>query len=103
MPRFGWKFGPSWGSYYQEQEVTRDQIQQEVTALLKDAQKGDPWKDRWGNSHYPIEKDGEIVGHLWEDAKLQDLEVGSYWVGTFGKKVELINGKRVVGMVWLPA
>ncbi len=103
MPKFGWKFGPKWGAYYDKKEVTREQLEKEVASVLKSAGKSEPWQDPRGIKHFHILQNSEIVGNLWEDVDLKDLEVGSYWVGPFGKKVELVHDKRVVGMLWLPA
>jgi len=102
MAPFGWKFGPRWGQYYAEQELDRSDIEKDAKALLARAIKGEAWTNPRGIRHIPLLDGSNLVGHLWEDADLASLEVGTYWAGRFGVKVELVHGSRVVGMLWLP-
>ncbi len=103
MPRFGWRFEPSLSAYFSEKEVSRENVEKNVASLLAKATKGSPWKDPLGVTHFSILKDDEIVGNLWEDVDLKNLQVGSYWAGSFGIKVELVHNGRVIGMLWLEA
>jgi hypothetical protein len=104
MPRwFRWKHGPHWHGYYSENEVSRASVEKSAADLLKSATKGAAWTTPRGLQRIPLLVDHEIVGHLWEDADLSGLEVGAYWAGPFGQKVELLKGDRVVGMMWTRA
>jgi hypothetical protein len=101
-PGFGWRYNSGAGGYYSGKEtVTPVKVEAAAKAALAKAKKGTPWSSRWGVTHTPILIGNEIVGQLWEDADLSKLQVGSFWAGTFGQKVELVNGTRVVGMMWV--
>jgi|YelNatPaOPRAMG01_1025707.scaffolds.fasta_scaffold00295_49 hypothetical protein len=101
MPGFGWKFGPRWGYYYADKELDRSKVETDAKALLAKATKGETWKDPRGVQHIPLVFGNDVVGNLWEDADLKELEVGGYWAARFGVKVELVHDGKVVGMIWL--
>ncbi|MEM3503828.1 MAG: hypothetical protein QW134_06360, partial [Nitrososphaeria archaeon] len=55
-----------------------------------------------GIKHIPLLLNDEVVGQLFDNVEdLKSMEVASYWVGKFGVKVDLAQGKKVVGMLWL--
>lgn len=102
MPPYGWKFGRRWHGYYVETEISRENVEAAVKALLVKARKGETWTSPCcGVRHFPILVDTNIVGHLWEDVDLSALEVSAFWSGPFGVKAELASQGRVVGMVWV--
>jgi len=101
-PGFGWRYNSGSGGYYSGQEaVAPEKVEAAAKAVLAKAKKGTPWSSPRGVTHTPILMDSEIVGQLWEDADLTKLQIGSFWAGGFGQKVELVSGKRVVGMLWV--
>jgi hypothetical protein len=98
---YGWRYGPGLGGYYAGQEVARDKVEAAVKAALGKAAKGTLWTSPRGVKYTPITVDGQVIGHLWEDADLGALQVGAYWAGRFGQKAELTKDGRVVGMIWV--
>lgn len=99
MPCF--KYGPKWGSYYSEREIDRNKVEKDAKALLGEVTKGEKWTNPHGVTHIPLLFDDGVVGHLWKDVDLKSVEIGAYWIGRFGIKVELISNNEVVGMLWL--
>lgn len=101
-PGFGWRYNSGAGGYYSgKNAVAPEKMETAAKAELAKAKKGTPWTSRMGVTHTPILIDNEIVGQLWEDADLTKLQIGSFWAAPFGQKVELVNGNRVVGMLWV--
>jgi hypothetical protein len=101
-PGFGWRYNSGAGGYYSGKvAVAPEKVEAAAKAALAKAKKGTAWSSRGGVAHTPILIGTEIVGQLWEDADLSKLQVGSFWAGPFGQKVELVSGTRVVGMMWV--
>jgi hypothetical protein len=101
MAKYTWRYGPNWGYYHSDTEIDRDKVHDAAKALLSKATKGDAWTDPHGTKHIPVMADGTIVGSLWEDATLTDLELATYWAAPFGVKAELSHDGKVVGSVWI--
>ena len=95
----GWKVGRF--GYVMEKEPSYEEIRAKVKALLEKATKGAVWRGRCGTVHIPLVIDGRIIGELWEDVEPRELEVGVYWHGKWGTKVQLVKDGRVVGFLWL--
>lgn len=91
MKRFG----------YATENVDYDKLKSDAIELLKKVNKGNPWKCNCGTEHIPLEMDNQIVGELWKDVDLKDVEIGSYWYSRRGAKVQLVNNKEVVGFIWV--
>ncbi|MBO8181830.1 MAG: hypothetical protein H0Z28_03435 [Archaeoglobus sp.] len=51
--------------------------------------------------HYIIVVDGERVGVLWKDVKLEDVTVGEPFEAEWGVKAPLLVGKEVVGQIFV--
>lgn len=98
---YGWRYGPGVGGYHSGQEVARDKVEDAVKTALGKATKGTVWTSPRGVKYTPITVDGQVVGHLWEDADLSALQVGAYWAGRFGQKVDLTKDNRVIGTIWV--
>ena len=99
MRYLGWKRGPKWG-YYSDANVDREKVESEARELLAKANKGDRWVSPNGMTHIPIVVDNAIVGKLWKDTDLKELEIGSHWIARFGVNVELVKNGEVVGVLW---
>ncbi|MFA4668982.1 hypothetical protein QDY65_00290 [Pyrococcus kukulkanii] len=97
----GWKWKVGRFGYVMEKEPSYKEIKEKAKALLEKATKGPAWHCRYGTFHVPLLVDGEIVGELWEDVEPRELEVGAYWHGKWGTKVQLVKNGRVVGLLWL--
>jgi len=91
----GWKVGRF--GYIMENEPSYEEIRAKANALLGRATKGAAWSSRCGTIHIPLIVNGEI----WEDIDPKNLEVGAYWHGKWGTKVQLVKNGRVVGFLWL--
>ena len=97
MP-FGWRRR---GFGYVTEDVDYEKIKSEAKELLSKAKKGESWKCRCGTVHIPIVVNNEIIGELWKDVDLNNLEIGSYWYSRRGKKVQLVKDSEVIGFLWL--
>ena len=100
MRYLGWKRGPKWGYYVEGVNVDREKVVSDAKELLSKAKKGDVWTAPNGIKHIPIVVSNAVVGKLWKDVDLKDLEVGNYWAAKFGVNVELVKDNEVVGMLW---
>jgi len=96
----GWKVGRF--GYMMENEPSYEEIRTKANALHGKATKGAVWRSRCGTIPIPLIVNGGIVGDLWEDIDPKELEVGAYWHGKWGTKVQLVKDGRVVGFLWLP-
>ncbi len=99
MPFGRWRVGRF--GYAFEGEPNYEEIKSKAKALLEKATKGAEWRCRCGTIHIPLLVDNSIVGELWEDVDPKELEVGAYWYGRWGTKVQLVKEGRVVGFIWL--
>ncbi len=97
----GWKWRLGRFGYTTENELEYEKVRADAKALLEKATKGDAWKSPCGTLHIPLVVEGNIVGELWEDIELKDLDIGAYWYGKWGIKVQLVKDGRVVGFIWL--
>jgi len=99
---YGWRHSGPGGYYYQDKQVDRTVVEKSAKAILMDVTKGESWKTPRGITQIPlINKDKLIVGNLWEDADPKALEIGAYWTGGGGTRVELVSSGKVVGMLWV--
>ncbi len=97
----GWKWRICRFGYTIDKELDYEKIKSEAKALLEKAAKGEPWRSHCGVLHIPLVAEGAIVGELWEDTEIKDLDIGAYWYGKWGIKVQLVKNGRVVGFIWL--
>jgi len=99
---YGWRHSGPGGYYYQGKQVDPAVVEKNAKAVLAAVTKGNPWKTPRGINQIPlVNKDKLIVGNLWEDADLKALEIGAYWAGPAGTRVELVSNGKVVGMLWM--
>lgn len=99
---YGWRHSGPGGYYYQDKQVDPTVVEKNAKAVLAGVTKGDSWKTPRGINQIPlVNKDKLIVGNLWEDADPKALEIGTYWTGPGGTKVELVSNGKVVGMLWV--
>ncbi len=96
-----WKWKRGMYGYTLESDVDYERIKSEAKSILERAERGDAWQGKWGSVHIPIVVNGQIVGEVWEDVDLKELEIGAYSLGKWGRKVQLVKNGRVVGFVWL--
>ncbi len=100
---YGWRYNAPGHYYYQDKQLDRATVEKKARAALDGVTKGEPWKSPRGITHIPLlNKDKLVVGNLWEDSDLKAVEVGAYWTGARGTRVELVAGGKVIGMLWLP-
>lgn len=100
---YGWRYNAPGYYYYQDKQLDRATVEKNVRTTLAAMSKGEAWKSPRGVTHIPLlNKDKLVVGNLWEDVDLKTVEVGAYWTGARGTRVELVAGGKVVGMLWLP-
>ncbi len=97
----GWKWKVGRFGYTIDNELDYEKIKADAKALLEKATKGEAWRSHCGVLHIPLIVEGNIVGELWEDVEIKDLDIGTYWYGKWGIKVQLIKNGRVVGFIWL--
>ena len=97
----GWKWKVGRFGYTLENEPDYEEIKAKTKELLEKAVKGNAWRNPRGVLHVPLVVENQIVGELWEDLDPKELEVGSYWFGKWGTKVQLVKDGRVVGFIWL--
>ena len=100
MRCLGWKRGPKWGYYVEGANASREKVVNDAKELLSKAKKGDVWTAPNGIKHIPIVVDKAVVGKLWKDVDLNELEIGAHWVAEFGVNVELVKNSEVVGVLW---
>ncbi|MFD2181695.1 hypothetical protein [Rhodoplanes azumiensis] len=96
-----WGYGPGYQQQAAPSDASRSKLDDSVKAVVATAKKGEAWTTPRGFKRTPLLVDGKLVGNLWEDADLAALKAGSSWNGRFGRAVQLVDGTRVVGMVWL--
>jgi hypothetical protein len=100
---YGWRYNAPGYYYYQDKQLDRAAVEKSARTALDAMSKGEAWKSPRGVTHIPLlNKDKLAVGNLWEDIDLKKVEVGAYWTGARGTRVELVAGGKVVGMLWLP-
>jgi len=98
----GYKYGPRYGAYYSDKELDRSKVEKDAKDLLAKVTKDKAWTSLRGVKHIPLLAEKKyIVGDLWKDVDLNKVEIGTYWAGRRGVKVELVFNKEVVGMLWL--
>lgn len=76
-------------------------IEKDAEALLNQAKKGKSWTSLNGIKHIPLLVGDTIVGNLWKDVDLKSIKIGVYWITRCCVKVELVDKKEAVGMLWL--
>jgi hypothetical protein len=99
MPEWRWKVGRF--GYTMGEEPEYEEIRNKAQEILRQAKKGNIWRNPRGILHIPLIIGNQIIGELWEDVDIKELEIGDYWYGKFGVKVQLVKDMRVVGMLWL--
>ncbi|MCW1301922.1 MAG: hypothetical protein OH316_02190 [Candidatus Parvarchaeota archaeon] len=102
MRGYGWRLMNE--RYYSSdnEELDEKQVEKDSKELLSKVKKGESWTDPRGIKHIPLLLNDEVVGQLFDDVEdPKSMGVASYWVGRFGVKVDLAQGKKVVGMLWL--
>jgi len=97
----GWKWKVGRFGYTMEKESNYEKIKAKAKELLEKATRGAVWKCRCGTTHISLLVDGEILGELWEGVNPKELEVGAYWYGKWGTKIQLVKDERVMGFLWL--
>jgi hypothetical protein len=98
-PSWKWKVGRF--GYTTGNEPNYEEIKAKAKEALSKATKGAKWTGKWGSTHIPLVIDGQIIGELWEDVDPREVEVGAYWFGKWGTKVQLVKDGKVVGFIWL--
>jgi hypothetical protein len=99
---WGWRYNAPGQYYWQDKQLDRATVEKNAKAALSAATKGEAWKSPRGVSHIPIlNKDKLAIGNLWEDADLKAVEVGTYWTGRYGTRVDLVANGKVVGVLAL--
>ncbi len=78
-----------------------DTYKEKAVELLKKAKIGDSWTNSKGITRHEIIVDDEIIGHLWKDVKLEDVEVGHAKRTWRGWKVQLLHNGIKVGMIYI--
>lgn len=98
---YQWKKGVR--GYYDagQDDIDPEKIEEKAKERLTNASKGEAWTGRCGCLHIPILIEKEVVGELWQDEDLKRLEIGDYWSGHWGIKVQLVKDKEIVGFIWL--
>jgi len=76
-------------------------IEKNAKDLLAKVKKGKSWTSLRGIKHIPLLVDDTIVGNLWKDVDLKSIKIGVYWITRCCVKVELVDKKEAVGMLWL--
>ena len=79
----------------------QQKIEKDAKALLAQAKKGKSWTSLDGVKHFPLLVDDTIVGNLWKDVDLKSSKIDVYWITRCCVKVELVDKKEAVGMLWL--
>ncbi|MDV3103510.1 GAF domain-containing protein [Thermococcus waiotapuensis] len=97
VPGWKWKVG----RFGYTMEEGKEEIKAKTKELLEKASKGNAWRNPRGVLHVPLVVEDQVVGELWEDLDPKGLEVGAYWFGKWGTKVQLVKDGRVVGFVRL--
>ncbi|WP_048147793.1 hypothetical protein [Palaeococcus ferrophilus] len=97
----GWKWKVGRFGYTVEKEPDYEEMRAKAREVLSKAIKGAAWRCRCGSLHVPLVVEGQIIGELWEDVDPKEVEVGAYWFGKWGTKVQLVKNGRVVGFIWL--
>ncbi|EHR78746.1 hypothetical protein OCC_05756 [Thermococcus litoralis DSM 5473] len=97
----GWKWKVGRFGYMIESEPNYEEIKAKAKEVLSRVAKGAAWRCRCGSLHIPLIVEGQIIGELWEDVDPKEVEVGAYWFGRWGTKVQLVKDGRVVGFIWL--
>lgn len=99
---WGWRYNAPGHYYYQDKQLDRAAVEKDAKAALATATKGEAWKSPRGVNHIPIvNKDKLVIGNLWEDVDLKTVEVGTYWTGRGGTRVDLVANGKVVGVLGL--
>jgi hypothetical protein len=99
---YGWRYSAPGGYYYQDKQLDRATVEKNAKAALAAATKGEAWKSPRGINHIPLlNKDKLVVGNVWEDVDLKSVEIGAYWTGRGGTRVDLVANGKVVGVLGL--
>jgi len=97
----GWKWKVGKFGYTVENEPNYEEIKAKAKEVLSRTTKGIAWRGHCGSLHIPLVFEGQIIGELWEDADPKEVEIGAYWFGKWGIKVQLVKDGRVIGFIWL--
>jgi hypothetical protein len=81
--------------------VDKEKIISDAKELLAKAKKGNKWVAPNGMVQVPIVVGNAVVGKLWKDVDLNELEIGAHWIAKFGVNVELVKNGEVAGVLWL--
>jgi hypothetical protein len=82
-----------WANY----NVSYDEIAQKAMDILSNAQ-----LDRCPYcNHYAIVKDGRIVGMLWQNVDLSNVEIGQPCIARWGARVPLMYDGHIVGQLFI--
>mgnify|MGYP000259323851 CR=1 FL=1 len=76
-------------------------IRAKAKNILSSATLGSSYPGPYGWSNIPILHNGVVVGWLWENVPLKDLEIGDSWPTGGGVRVSLIYKGRIVGFLWV--
>jgi hypothetical protein len=52
-------------------------------------------------NHYAIVKDGQIVGVLWQNVNLSDVEIGQPYLAKWGVRIPLVYNGQIVGQLFV--
>jgi hypothetical protein len=98
-PGMMYGYGP--GPYSAVPQVDSTKVDAAAKDTLSKATEGKSWTNPAGFTMAPILVDNQIVGQLWQSADIKTLDVGSYWEGPWGVRVQLLKDGQVVGMLWV--
>jgi len=101
---YGWRWQQSTSQYQTtptQQRWGSGDIKQKAKEILSSAVLGQNMGGPFGAANIPIIYNGVVVGWLWENVPLGDLEIGNYWYTGAGTRIALLYKGRIVGFLWV--
>lgn len=82
-------------------ESTVSDISKRVKDILSNAILGQNVMSPYGTTNIPIIHNGTVVGWLWENVPLKNLDAGEQWYTGRGLRVTLLYKGKPVGYLWV--
>ena len=98
----GWGLGVPWGhSWFNQVRITIDEASLEkIREVLRNSKLGSKFVNPWGFTRYTIVNNDRIIGWLWSNVPLNEVEVVSAWrVGDWVRGYLYHKGVHV-GVIW---
>ncbi len=98
----GWSY-PQYGvpqQQYQPYQQPNDVIQR-AKEILSKASVNPAGYGPYGGNRFLIIYNGNIIGWLWENVPLRDLEIGEQWSTPRGVRVTLFYKGKPIGFMWV--